>query len=207
MAKFLSGAGKTALALLVLGGGLAAARAEPTSEAPTTLIDAFDQTVLGVMKDAGKLGYQGRYDTMEPAIKRTFNVPLMTQLVVGQAWTGWTQEQRDEVTDAFARVIIATYARRFDGYSGENFVIDGTRPNANGAIVMTRLTLPKDPPITINYLIRNNADGRPQIVDVYLTGTISELATRRSEFGAVLERDGFKGLIAALDKKASSQAN
>jgi phospholipid transport system substrate-binding protein len=207
MAKFFSGAGRTALALLVLGGGLAAARAEPASEEPATLIDAFDLTVLGVMKDAGKLGYQGRYDTLAPAIKRTFNVPLMTQLVVGPAWTGWTQEQRDEVTDAFARFIIATYARRFDGYTGENFVIDGTRPNANGAMVMTRLTRPKDPPVTINYLIRNSADGTPQVVDVYLTGTISELATRRSEFGAVLQHDGFKGLIAALDKKASSQAN
>ena len=44
-------------------------------------------------------------------------------------------------------------------------------------------------------------DGAWQISDVYLDGTISQLATQRSEFGAILRRDGFDGLIAALQRK------
>ena len=40
------------------------------------------------------------------------------------------------------------------------------------------------------------------ISDVYLDGTISQLATQRSEFGAILRREGFDGLIAALQRKA-----
>ena len=71
---------------------------------------------------------------------------------------------------------------------------------------MTRLTRPDDKPVTINYLMRDNGQGSPKVVDVYLTGTISELATRHSEFSAVLQHDGFAGLLAALDKKANSQA-
>ncbi|MEI9982979.1 MAG: ABC transporter substrate-binding protein [Aliidongia sp.] len=208
MAKLFTRAGLTALALLVFGSSaIGTGKAESAPTAPTTLIDTLDHALLGVMQNADKLGYQGRYDTLQPIIKHTFDVHLMTQLVVGTAWNGWTQSQRDEVSDAFARFIIATYARRFDGYSGEDFVIDGTHPSANGSVVMTHLTRPKDTPVTINYLIRDNSDGTPQVVDVYLTGTISELATRRSEFGAVLQHDGFQGLLAALDKKASNQAN
>jgi phospholipid transport system substrate-binding protein len=207
MVKFRLRAGRNAVALAlaaVLTFGAGAASATST---PQPVIDALDHSLLGVMKDADKLGYQGRYDTLRPIIEKTFNVRLMTQLIVGTAWSGWTEEQRDEVTEAFFKFITATYARRFDGYSGEDFVIDGDRPGTNGTVVLTRLTRPKDPPVTINYLVRPNDSGVPQVVDVYLTGTISELATRRSEFGAVLQHDGFKGLLAALDKKASGLAS
>jgi phospholipid transport system substrate-binding protein len=196
-----------ALALFVFAGAASLdARAEPAASA-TPMIDTFDHTLLGVMKDAVKLGYQGRYDRLQPVIRQVFNVPLMTQLVVGSSWSDWSKEQRDEVTDAFCRFIVATYARRFDGYSGEDFVVDGERASGSGTVVMTRLTRPKEAPVTINYLVRANGDGAPQVVDVYLTGTISELATRRSEFGAVLQHEGYKGLLAALDKKASSQSS
>ena len=55
--------------------------------------------------------------------------------------------------------------------------------------------------MTINYLMRQNG-GLWQISDVYLDGTISQLATQRSEFQSILQRKGFDGLIAALNQKA-----
>jgi hypothetical protein len=38
----------------------------------------------------------------------------------------------------------------------------------------------------------------------YLDGAISEVATRRSEFAAILKREGIDGLIAALNRKADT---
>jgi ABC-type transporter MlaC component len=35
-----------------------------------------------------------------------------------------------------------------------------------------------------------------------VTGSISELATRRSDFAAILRNSGIEGLIATLNKKA-----
>jgi phospholipid transport system substrate-binding protein len=40
------------------------------------------------------------------------------------------------------------------------------------------------------------------ISDIYLDGAISEVATRRSEFAAILKNEGVDGLIAALNRKA-----
>ena len=48
---------------------------------------------------------------------------------------------------------------------------------------------------------------RWQIVDVYLAGTVSELATRRSEFSGILKAQGINGLIAALNGKAAALAS
>ena len=42
------------------------------------------------------------------------------------------------------------------------------------------------------------------ISDIYLDGSISEVATRRSEFAAILKSDGIDGLIPALNRKADS---
>jgi phospholipid transport system substrate-binding protein len=39
------------------------------------------------------------------------------------------------------------------------------------------------------------------ISDIYLDGAISEVATRRSEFAAILRKDGVDGLIAALNRR------
>jgi phospholipid transport system substrate-binding protein len=44
---------------------------------------------------------------------------------------------------------------------------------------------------------------RWQIVDVYLAGTVSELATRRSEFSSVMRRGGAEALVDALQKKTA----
>jgi phospholipid transport system substrate-binding protein len=40
------------------------------------------------------------------------------------------------------------------------------------------------------------------ISDIYLDGAISEVATRRSEFAAILKNEGIEGLIAGLNRKA-----
>jgi len=174
----------------------------PASE----VVDKFDGTLLGVMKEADKLGYDGRAKALQPAIEQAFNIPLMTRIIVGSPWTEWSEDQRDQIVGAFGKFVVATYARRFDGYGGEDFVNNGEKPaTSGGTLVSTELTRPKDPPVNLTYLMRDGDKG-PQIVDVFLTGTISELATRRSEFSAVLQQGGFQALLGALEKKTAAQA-
>ena len=93
---------------------------------------------------------------------------------------------------------IATYANRFDGFSGQSFEIDPEVQTRNtGRIVRTKLIRPKEEPIALNYLMRGTGDNW-KVVDVYLSGTISELATQRSEFGAILKSGGALALIESL---------
>jgi len=40
-----------------------------------------------------------------------------------------------------------------------------------------------------------------KVIDVYLNGTISELASRRAEFGAILKSGGPDALVASLNKQ------
>ena len=66
--------------------------------------------------------------------------------------------------------------------------------------MQTKIVKAKGISVTLNYRIRENA-GSWQISDVYLDGTISQLATQRSEFHSILQHEGVDGLILALNRK------
>lgn len=172
-------------------------------ESPAQIITGFEATLIEVMKNAGTLGYDGRYKKLDPVIRQVFDLPTMTRIVAGASWSGWTDAQQAAVTEAFTKFVISTYARRFDGYSGESFVTDGSQPQQNGIEVMTRLIQPTAAPVVLNYLLLQRPGAPWQIVDVYLTGSISELATRRSEFSAIIDQGGYQALLDALQAKTN----
>ena len=165
-------------------------------------IRAFYDALLGVMKDAERLGVRGRYDRLAPVIRATFDLAAMTRIAVGQDWSSIPPDQQAMLVDAFSRMTIATYASRFDGYSGERFEVEPQTETRNtGRIVRTRLVPSSGIPITLDYLMRGSGN-EWKIVDVYLVGMISELATRRSEFLAILRSGGPPALIAQLTEQA-----
>jgi len=56
--------------------------------------------------------------------------------------------------------------------------------------------------VQLDYLMRKNG-ARWRIIDVYLNGTISEVAARRSEYSTVLRQGGSPALIDLLTKKTA----
>jgi phospholipid transport system substrate-binding protein len=161
-------------------------------------VRAFYDSLLAVMKQARELGIHGRYEKLAPAIRATFDLAAMTRIAVGSDWSSIASEQQTALIENFARMTIATYAARFDGYSGERFEVEPTIEARNtGRIVHTKLLQANGEPITLNYLLRGSGENW-KVVDVYLTGTISELATRRTEFGAILKSGGPNALIETL---------
>jgi phospholipid transport system substrate-binding protein len=160
-------------------------------------------TLLATMRNGAALGPGGRYSQIEPIVRRVFDIPFMTRLAVGPEWAGLTEAQRQEVSQAFEHYIAAIYAERFDSYSGERLQVTGEQPSAGGTIITSQIIKSNGQPVAINYLMRQNG-GVWQIADVYLDGTISELATRRSEFAAILRTQGINGLIETLNAKAGT---
>jgi phospholipid transport system substrate-binding protein len=171
---------------------------------PVAIIRSFYDTLLEVMKNGGRLGFAGRRDRLAPAIRKAFDTPLMTRLMVGAQWPQLGPDQQKQLVDAFSAFSIATYANRFDDYSGESFEVDDTPQRAaNGDdIVLSRLVQSDGKKIELDYLMRNDA-GAWQIIDVYLSGTVSELATRRSEFSSVMRRGGASALVDLLQRKTA----
>jgi len=168
---------------------------------PQAVVEAFHATLLEVMRDADRLGIRGREARIRPVMESAFNLPAMARIAVGQPWTGMQPQEQQAIIRAFSDWSIATFAHRFDGYSGERFETTGESTLPNGdRLVQTRLVRPKDAPVQLNYLLRE-AGGTWRIVDIYLTGTISELASRRAEFTTILRAGGPERLITELRQR------
>jgi phospholipid transport system substrate-binding protein len=187
------------LCLALSVAGIAAAGAALPA-GPQDNVRSFYSVLLQTMQNARALGESGRYAALSPVVHRVFDLAVMARLAVGPAWDGLTSIQREQVTGAFGRYVTATYADRFDGYSGERLEITGERSYGAGVVVQTKIAKPGSDPVELDYLMRQN-QGSWQISDVYLDGTISQLATQRSEFQSILRRQGVDGLISALNRK------
>jgi len=138
-----------------------------TLDPAAAVIRAFCDALLEVMKRADHLGIRGRYDRLAPVIAQTFDLPAMTRIAVGPAWTTIPTEQQSALVDGFTRMTVATYANRFDGYSGERFEVSPTaEARATGRIVHTRLLPASGEPVVLDYLMRGT-DPAWKVVDVY----------------------------------------
>jgi len=124
----------------------------------------------------------------------------MARLAVGPSWETLSPAQQQRLTDAFGNYVSATYADRFDTYSGEQLEVTGERPYGSDVMVQTKIVKSDGETMILNYLMRQNR-GDWQISDVYLDGTISQLAVQRSEFNSILRREGVDGLVMALNRK------
>jgi phospholipid transport system substrate-binding protein len=125
----------------------------------------------------------------------------MSKIAVGQSWSTLPPQQQASIVNAFTRMTTATYASRFDGFSGEKFEILQTADRPNGdKLVSTQITQSNGKTVALNYLMRK-AGADWKVVDVYLDGTISELASRRAEFGAILKSSGPDALVDSLVKR------
>jgi phospholipid transport system substrate-binding protein len=184
----------------VAGPGLARAAAE----SPASVIRSFYDVLLRAMRGGPRLGFAGRRDVLAPACLRTFDFPLMTRLMVGLQWPQLSPDQQKQLIQSFSAFSVATYASRFDDYSGERFDVDGTsRAVANGdMIVKSQLVEQNGDTVELDYLMHDGLASW-QAIDVYLSGTVSELATRRSEFSSVLRQGGPSALVELLQRKVA----
>ena len=164
-------------------------------------IEQLYAVLLDCLKNADALGIEGRRVKIAPAVAAAYDLPFMAEKILGRHWSGLPEADHARWTDAFGRLTVATYAERMTGYTGQRFEVLRVEASQRGtAVVYSQVVTPKEPPIAINYRMRSGADGW-RIIDVYLNGTVSELALRRSEYASVLQRDGFEKLVASIDQK------
>jgi phospholipid transport system substrate-binding protein len=169
-------------------------------------VERLHGVLIEVMQQADALGYAGRRDRLAPVLGELFDLAFMAEKSVGRYWKEASAEDRASLVDTFTRYTVANYAGRFDGFSGQAFETLGTEASARGMLlVRTKLSDPNGEDVTLDYRMRS-VDGRWKIIDIYMNGTVSELALRRSEYSSLIKREGFKALLAALDERIESLA-
>jgi len=173
---------------------------------PAAVVAEVNEALIGAMREADALAFQGRYDRLAQVFIAAFHFPFMARVAAGRHWRDLGSEQKDLLADAFARMSVTTYAARFDGYTGQSFEVGETIEQPRGRmLVRNRLIKGGGEAVAIDYLLRD-FDGQWRIIDVFLDGTISEIATKRSEYNSILKQTGFEDLLARISSKTAELA-
>lgn len=178
--------------------------AGPTPEAT---IETLNAGLLEAMSQPEGGGYQARFDRLNPLMQAAFDYPQMAQIAVGRYWSEFSEAERNRYLELFSDVSVAAAASRFRERPGVSFEVTGTRAGPQGGqLVDTLLTVGQGEPRKISYLLKEVSPGDWRAVDVYYDGSISELATKRSEYTSVIKMQGAEALFATLEKKLASYA-
>ena len=169
-------------------------------DGPGATVDGFHGKLLSVMQRAEELGYQGRYRELEPFISNCFDIPLITDVVLGRYRDRLDALQRAEFTRIFGRLSTATYASRFNGYDGEEFHEISREPLRRGRVLIrTELRRPGDEAVALDYLLHEK-QGKWYIISVSANG-VNDLSLKRAEYAAVIKEKGYNGLVTDISSK------
>lgn len=176
-----------------------------TAASATEVVERFQSTLISVMSNARKLGYNGRYKRLKPAVEESHDLPGIARIAAGRYWDQLKSEQKNLFVETFGELSIVTYASRFDGYSGETFkTISERKLDSGDVLVQSVFTQSHGEKIRFDYVLRQK-DGRWAIINIIVDG-VSDLAIKRAEYAGILRTGGADALIANLRTKIAQYA-
>ncbi|MGY6278263.1 ABC transporter substrate-binding protein [Methylomonas sp. MgM2] len=169
------------------------------------VVEEFQNKLIDVMKQGKELGFQGRYDKLDAAVRKSHDLPKIARIVVGKEWENLTSEQQAKLEAVFSQLSVSAYAHNFKDFSGESFSFISEEETGRGGIVVhTNLKIPGEKDVKFDYMMKKKDDSW-QIINIIADG-VSDLALKRSDYTSVLNREGFDALIAKIDEKIESYA-
>jgi phospholipid transport system substrate-binding protein len=174
--------------------------AQPTSEQARDLVQTIGAEVLDVLQN-DSLTRDRKVDRLIALLEGPIDLDLVARLILGRYWRAASEEQRQEYLRLFRAFALDSLASKLHVYQGQEFEVTGARVvSDNDAVVSTRILSPDRPPLDVDWRLRQRDDGDLVAIDVIVAG-VSLIVTQRSEFGAVVERQGVEGLLSELRQR------
>ena len=171
-------------------------------EKKTKKINEATQTISKLHQGLKKISGQnaGIYNTTKKLITETYDTEKMLKMIIGDSWKNLNKEIKKEIINVFEEYIAKNYIKRFSKIKNLQFSSLEEKKIGNYKTVKSNLILDNDEKISISYLLSPKRQ-EWKIFDVLLAGSVSEIATKKSEFKSFIVDGNINPLIDALKKK------
>jgi phospholipid transport system substrate-binding protein len=131
----------------------------------------------------------------------SFDLKGVGKWVIGRYWRRASETERVKYLDLFESFVVATYSKRFRGYTKAKLAVNGSTKIKNSVFVDSQIDRKGSKAIKIIWRVQFS-NGKYKITDIIIEG-VSWIQTQRSEFVSVIRNNGGKvsGLMKALSKK------
>jgi phospholipid transport system substrate-binding protein len=193
-----------ALGLIALGSRTGGA--SPDAAQAQRLIETVSAEVLAILSDPG-LGDRQKFDALVALLSEPIDLDLVARLILGRHWRDASDAQRQEYLGLFRDYALANLASKLHLFQGQGFEVTGAKVvGERDALVTSRILNDGQAPLQVDWRLRERDDARLVTIDVIVAG-VSLVVTLRSEFGTVIERQGFDGLLAELRQRIAQTRN
>lgn len=186
---------------MLLSANMAFSVSDSGSSGPEQVIKKLQSSLIQAMREGEQLGYDGRFKFLETVIDQSHDIELIIKTILGATyWSQLDKEQKSLIVNTFRQLSIATYAGRFNRHEGEQFeIIEQRALPHEQMLVRSQLTKSDGGKVNFDYVL-HQIEGHWRIVNILFDG-VSDLAVKRGEYRAILQRDGFQALIELLKEK------
>ena len=137
---------------------------------------------------------------MDDVVKNSYDLEKMGKMIIGVNWKRMEISMQKEFINVFKRFISVNYLRRFNKINDLDFEHQSVRVIEEKFRLAGVILIADNERIKIDYLLGFKND-QWKIFDVLLDGSISEIATKKSDFKKVINDEGVSGLIKNLRKR------
>ena len=190
---------------LTLGLAFSSLRAAATDDARTELATGIEEVASALRTPSTEENIITR---LGPLVEKHFAFATTTRLAVGPAWRDFTAAQRERAVTLFSRLIIRTYADRYNGDTSPE-VTYGTAAELRAGrieIPTTLRTLGQTYAVTYRMeLDTTTSPARWRIYDIVAEG-VSLISNYRSQFDPIVRQSGPDGLLQTIETKLADPA-
>ena len=139
-------------------------------------------------------------------IDQTYDAEKMLKMIIGEDWKKIESKKKKELIVVFKRYISKNYLKRFTKIKEISFENAEKEKISSELFLIRSNFFIKKEKVSIDYLLslKNNSW---KIFDVLLDGSVSEIATKKSEFHIFIKEKKIDSLIDALKKFNSQMPN
>ncbi len=129
-----------------------------------------------------------------------FDFDEISRRALSRYWTSRTTEEQAEFTRLFTDLLERAYIGRIEAYSGEKILYTSEVVDGPFATVRSRVLTRRNTETPLEYRLHFK-DGRWKVYDI-LIDNVSFVATYRSEFSRILQRESYAALLDRLRKQS-----
>ena len=135
-------------------------------------------------------------------VKNTYNAEKMIAKIIGDTWKKTNKKDQQEIVIIFQEYIAKNYFKRFKKIKNPTFDYKESKKISEKLMLIKTILVVDKEEVLINYLLIFDKN-QWRIFDVLLAGSISEIATKKSEFSGFIRDGKISPLIDALKKQNS----
>ncbi|HXH84627.1 MAG TPA: ABC transporter substrate-binding protein [Candidatus Tectomicrobia bacterium] len=195
-------------AWLLVAGVLAA-----SAPGPRAVVESAVERVISMLEEsvdaatdaaARRQTAEDRRTQIRRIASELFDFDEMARRALSRSWAARTPAERDEFVRLFTDVLERAYLGRIEAYAGERIVYLGETVDGAYATVRSRILDRRNVETPVEYRLHRRS-GRWRVYDVVIDHA-SFVARYRSEFGRVLQHEGYEALVERLRQRAGVPA-